>query len=173
MLLNLGEFFLKYNVLLNLVLTFTGGIIGYWIKNYLDKKKELTSEITKERRESYQKFINLIISLFATIKAEKNGKNKNNDFVEGLYEFYKKNILYASPEVINSFSDYMQYMYKNEVDKQNLTVHLKLLTRVMKGMRKDLGLNNKGLGNNGEILMKAIIKDYYTVFNNKKNSGNE
>ena len=34
------------------------------------------------------------------------------------------------------------------------------MTKIMAEMRKDLGLNNKGLGKNGEVLLRAILKDY-------------
>ena len=34
------------------------------------------------------------------------------------------------------------------------------MTKIMAEMRKDLGLKNNELGENGEMLMRALIKDY-------------
>ena len=38
--------------------------------------------------------------------------------------------------------------------------NLNFMTKIMLEMRKDLGLKNKGLGKNGEMLMRALITDY-------------
>jgi hypothetical protein len=43
-------------------------------------------------------------------------------------------------------------------------LHLQSMTKIMAEMRKDLGLKNKGLGKNGEMLMRALIKDYDSIW---------
>ncbi|HET8886062.1 MAG TPA: hypothetical protein VFM70_06890 [Salinimicrobium sp.] len=149
--------------LLSIVLPLIGATIGYFIKYNIDKKRELTNEIARERREVYQKYVNLMIGLFADTKTSK-GKSTDK-LVKELYEFYKKYVLYASPRVIKAFSDYFQLMYhqdeNNKIDtKKNLT-HM---TNIMAEMRKDLGLKNNKLGKNGEVLMRAILKDYDQMF---------
>ena len=155
----LGEFVLKYFVLISLIISILSGVIGFYVKMRIDRKKELQSQVNIERRAAYQGFINLVINLFATTK--NNGAQNNNDFVKELYEFYKKNLLYASPQVVNKFANYMQFIYHYDSSKaENLYIHIKKLTDVMKAMREDLGLSNKNLGNEGEILMRAIIKDF-------------
>ena len=146
--------------ILAIILPLIGAGIGFLIKHSIEKKKELTSEITKERREIYQQFVNLIIGLWSDSKS---GKKSNSNLTQKLYEFYKKYVLYASPEVIIAFSDYFQYLYdtnKTENGEFDTKNHLIKLTNIMAEMRKDLGLNNKGLGKNGEMLLRAMFTDY-------------
>lgn len=146
--------------ILAIILPLVGAGIGFLIRHSIEKKKELTSEITKERREIYQQFVNLIIGLWSDSKS---GKKSNSNLTQKLYEFYKKYVLYASPEVIIAFSDYFQFMYdtnkveNGEFDTKN---HLIKLTNIMAEMRKDLGLSNKNLGENGEMLLRAMFTDY-------------
>lgn len=92
-------------VLITILLPIVGGGIGFFLKRYLDKKSELFNENAKERRQAYQDFINIIIDIFAGTKDK---KQKPFD-ISRLYDFYKKNILFAPPKVVNAFSDYMQY----------------------------------------------------------------
>ena len=124
----------------------------------IEKRKEITNELTKQRREIYQQYVNLIIDVFA---AEKTVKKKSQATITTeLFEFYKKYILFASPNVIRAFSDYFQLIYKQEEDSSNLKKQMELMTKIMLEMRKDLGLKNKRLGKNGEILIRALIKDF-------------
>nr|WP_315247647.1 hypothetical protein [uncultured Flavobacterium sp.] len=144
-------------VLITILLPIVGGGIGFLLKRYLDKKRELFNENAKERRQAYQDFVNIIIDIFAGTKDK---KQKPFD-INRLYDFYKKNILFAPPNVVNAFSDYMQYLYVFDNSNPNQTAeHIKKLTEVLKHMREDLGLSNKDLGENGERLMRAIITDF-------------
>ncbi|MDC6387529.1 hypothetical protein PP182_02465 [Maribacter sp. PR1] len=145
--------------LLSIVLPIFGLILGYFIKHNIEKKKELISEIAKERRDIYQQYVNLIIGIFANSKTN---KNLNQDrLIKDLFEFYKKYVLYASPAVIKAFSNYFQLIYHQDTESGiDIKTNLLHMTKIMAEMRKDLGLNNKGLGKNGEVLMRAILKDY-------------
>jgi len=145
--------------ILTITLPLLGAGIGYLIKYSIEKKKELVNEVTKERRAIYQQYVNLMIGLFANSKTNK--KSSTDKMLTDLYEFYKKYVLYASPAVIKAYSDYFQYMYKqNDNEETDSKKHLQFMTKIMLEMRKDLGLKNKGLGKNGEMLMRALIKDY-------------
>ncbi|RSC93250.1 hypothetical protein [Tenacibaculum singaporense] len=145
--------------ILTITLPLLGAGVGYLLKSNIEKKKELANEITKERREIYQQYVNLIIGIFANTKANK--KNHPNKMLTDLYEFYKKYVLYASPKVIIAFSDYFQFLYnQNEDEETDSKQHLLYMTKIMAEMRKDLGLKNNELGANGEMLMRALIKDY-------------
>ncbi|UTN06556.1 hypothetical protein L0669_11745 [Flavobacterium bizetiae] len=147
-------------VLMTILLPLTGGGIGFLLKRYLDKKRELFNENAKERRQAYQDFVDIIIDIFA---GKNETKQKSSD-VNRLFEFYKKNILFAPPNVVNAFSDYMQYIYVFDNSDPNQTAeHIRKLTEVLKQMRKDLGLSNSDLGENGEKLMRAILKDFDTL----------
>jgi hypothetical protein len=145
--------------IMSIVLPLFGAAIGYFIKQSIEKKKEILSEVTKERRLIYQQYVNLIMDIFANTK-EPNGKKIN--MVKELYGFYKKYMLYASPNVIKAFSDYFQFLY-TENTQTSLSKNMKLLSKIMLEMRKDLGLKNNGLGSNGEMLLRAILKDYDEV----------
>ncbi|WP_452602368.1 hypothetical protein [Pontimicrobium sp. MEBiC06410] len=94
-----------------------------------------------------------------------NKKSSTNHMLKELYAFYKKYVLYASPKVIKAFSNYFQLMYnRNEEEEIDTKLHLQSMTKIMIEMRKDLGLKNKGLGRNGEMLMRALIKDYDSIW---------
>lgn len=154
-----GEIIIKYSFLITLVISLISGAIGYFVKNQVDKRKELLSEVNKERRQAYQDFINIVINLFADLKTKK--PKENSSYVVELYEFYKKNILFASPEVVNEFSNYMQFIFHyDKEDKTQLFEHIRRLTSVLQAMRADIGLSNKNLGKDGENLMRAIIRDF-------------
>lgn len=145
---------------LTITLPIIGGIVGYFIKHNIDKKRELLSEVTKERRELYQHFVNLIIDIFSGTKTGKN--QPDTQLLLKLFEFYKKYVLYASPEVINYFSDYFQYLYSanGETNTLDHNIHFRKLSKIMKAMRADLGLSNKELGEDGERLFRALITDF-------------
>ncbi|KGO87476.1 hypothetical protein Q765_07375 [Flavobacterium rivuli WB 3.3-2 = DSM 21788] len=147
--------------LLSIFLPLIGAAIGYLFKYSIEKKKEITNEITKERRILYQQYVNLVIDIFADSKI---GKAKTTaNLMKELYDFYKKYVLYASPSVIKAFSNYFQHIYKpNENADTKKT--LEFMTKIMVEMRKDLGLKNDGLGGNGEMLMRALITDYDTIW---------
>lgn len=146
--------------ILTIGLPLIGAGIGYLIKSQLEKKKELNNELNKQRREIYQNFVNLIIDIFANTKLKKNSSDQN---LKQLYEFYKKYVLFASPNVIKAFSDYFQHLY-DQNKEENLKLHLSLITKIMFEMRKDIGLENKGLGENGEMLMRALITDFDKIY---------
>ena len=145
--------------------TVAGGIVGYYIKSFLIEKERLNSEIAKERRDHYQKFVDLIIDLFSQ---KRTGAKKKNDteINRELYAFYKSYILYASPNVIRKLSDFFQDLYKDSsalgtvgFDAKNF----KRFTSILKAMRKDLGLSNRKLGKNGEEILRAMISDFDKV----------
>jgi len=143
-----------------IILSLLGAGIGYLVKHFIEKRKELLSEVNRERRELYQKFVNLTIEILKSTKSD--NKYDLVGALGELFEFFKKYILYASPNVINRFSDYFQYLYyidQNPTQK-NTGVHFRKLTSIMIAMRKDLGLNNKGLGKDGIYIMRALISDF-------------
>jgi hypothetical protein len=149
--------------IVTILLPLIGAGIGYLFKQGIEKKKELIGEVNKERREHYQQFVNLVIDI---IGADKLGKaSKNDNMLSKLYDFYKKYVLYASPEVINAFSDYFQFLYmsREEGERMDGKMHFKKLSRILIMMRKDLGLNNTGLGEDGERIFRALITDFDSI----------
>jgi len=146
----------NYTAIIGLLSTVVGAGIGYCLKYYLDKKKDLVSEITKERREMYQQFVDLIINI---LKATRSKKNSDTQQINELHDFFKKNILYASPKVVLSLSKFFGYLYSTKKDTDPRII-LKHLTNIIREMRNDLGLSNKGLGQDGEELIKPLIRDW-------------
>ena len=135
------------------------------IRQSIEKRKELLNEVTRERRDLYQQFVNLVIDIFSESKT--GNKYDESKVIIELYGFYKKYILYASSDVINSFSDCFHSLYNNanNFNVNNTGLFISKLCKIMADMRKDLGLSNKQLGNNGEKLLKALITDYDSFFN--------
>lgn len=146
--------------ILVIVLSIISAGVGYLIKHFIEKRKDLLSKVNEERREHYQEFVDLVVDILDT--AKKDDIINSAEIVPKLSKFYKKYILYASPGVINSFSEYFQYLYSgNDATKQtNPSIHIRKLSDVLVEMRKDLGLSNKKLGQNGENLFRAIINDF-------------
>jgi hypothetical protein len=149
-------------IILPIILSLITGVIGYFIRNIIERKKELEDEATKKRRELYQEFVNILLDTFG--KEQKN-QDKITELGKRLDEFYKPYVLYASPRVINALSDFFQHIYSAQKSSQNTGVStIKKASGVLKEMRKDLGLNNKGLGKNGERLFRATLNDFDEVF---------
>lgn len=151
------------NAATSLLLAFLVATIGNVIKYWLDSKKDYQNEITKERRDLYQKFVSVFIDV---LMSNKRGEELDmGRVVTELGEVYKKYILYASPKVILVYSAFFQYIYIHDnaqVEKDG-SLLLKLVTNIMKEMRMDLGLSNKHLGSNGEVLLKALLNDYKSI----------
>jgi len=146
-----------------------GGVIGYLLRYFLDKKKELVSENRKITRRLYQEFVNRVIELFKSVKETKEYDDgvAMNQMVDGIYEFYKKYLLYASPKLVRALGDFMQFNYiKTTKDPKEI---MRLLSRVIKTMRSELGLSNKGLGEDGEEIFRAQFKDFDKFYSTKVN----
>ena len=152
----------QLNVLISLALSLLGGAIGYWLKHYLDKKKELIDQVNIQRRLMYQDFINLMIDILFANKQNK--PMKDGDLVKKLYDIYKKQILYASPSVVNTFGDMFQELYKSNSGESEMDVKtlIRKLTRIMYAMRDDIGLENRGLGEDGVNLLRGLFTDFDT-----------
>lgn len=133
---------------------------GYMIKASLQKWKDKNNQINSERRVNYQEFVDYIIDILSSYKL-----NKDQPGISNLHNIYKKHLLYASPKVIKSFGEYFQYLYKHDSSnkEKDPAQFLKKLTKVIVVMRKDLGLSNKGLGNDGEEVLRAMINDFDKV----------
>ncbi|MDR2911937.1 MAG: hypothetical protein LBV38_01345 [Alistipes sp.] len=145
--------------LLSIVLPLVGAGIGYLVRHIIEKKRELLSEINKERRAHYQLFVDIFVEF-----TETTGRNEECNFREKLYSFFRKYLLYASPEVIKSFGDFVQLLGRVDFCTQDQEKNcLKAMTKIILCMRKDIGLKNRFLGRNGEKIMRGIYKDYDLV----------
>ncbi|HLP53796.1 MAG TPA: hypothetical protein VK151_02165 [Fluviicola sp.] len=138
-----------YDYFISSVLTISGGAIGYFIKYLIDLKNEKNLKVYAERRELYQNFVALIVSL--------NSENAeiSESFRVKLNDFYSKYILYASPDVMNSFSKFIALLNSRDMHKISNEFH-DALSQVMLDMRKDLGLGNKKLANKGRDILNPL-----------------
>ncbi len=141
----------QYLTLITISLPIIGGIIGYVIREIFEKKKMLLSSVNIERREVYQKFVNIVVIL-----SEENFGDRSRKFKEELNEFYKKYILYASPNVIIALTDFFELL--NHTDKNIVLLnYIPKLNKILFEMRKDLGLKNSNLDLKNDTLLKALL----------------
>lgn len=147
------------------VVGFLGIISGYLLRYYLDKKKELVSENTAIKRSTYKEFTDIVVELFKTTKINDDvtHNEKLNKVVEKLSNFYKNFLLYASPELVIAFGEFMQHLYAQDKTKDHHNKFILLLSKVIKTMRSDLDLSNKDLGEYGENLFRPLLKDFDSI----------
>lgn len=139
------------------LLPLIGGFLGYCINNFLVKKRENELLINKEKRPHYQLFIDLFIDILSQQKLNK--QISQEELMKKFYEFQKKHLLYSSPNVIDSFANFWVSIQNEEHKNEPLNL-LTGMTEFILTMRADLGLDNKGLGKNGEKLLKGMLTDY-------------
>jgi hypothetical protein len=135
------------------------GIIGYFIKYILDRRSEFITKNAEIKREAYSDSVDLMLAI---ISQSKLGEISQRDMLKNLNDFYSKYILYASPKVVNSFGDYMQYIYSHSEDMDSKTMMM-LMTTVFRDMREDVGLSNKDIGKKGERLLRGRFNDYESI----------
>ena len=145
--------------LLGLLLTGVGALIGYGIRYQLDKRKELVSEVNRERRAVYQQIVEF---LFGMLQDTKQGKPiDTNKMVVDLYRIYSKKVLYASPQVIDALNEFMEQTQQMTAAGKSADPYRVMyrMSELMAAMRKDLGLSNKRMGKHHRRLLRVLITD--------------
>lgn len=148
------------------IVGFFGIIIGYLLCYDLDKKKEFVSKNAVIKRSTYKEFTDIVIDLLKTNNTKDDvdySKNIENAVVK-LRDFHKNFLLYASPELVIAFGEFMQHLYVQDKTKDHHNKTVLLLSNVIKTMRSDLDLSNKGLGEYGERLFRSLLKDFDNIF---------
>lgn len=146
-------------------LALVGGIVGYFLKYYLDKKQAFSSDNAKIKRDMYQKYVEQILATSRQFKAQLTSQQIEKiqkEFEKHANDFYSTSILFASPKVVRAHASFM----RNEGIAQSNEYAYELMlknARLYKAMRKDIGLSNWGLGWDGEVLLRANINDYDTT----------
>ena len=148
--------------LLVALLPIIGGVVGYGINDFLAKRREIESAINREKREAYQIFLDLLIDTLATVKKGEQPDQKH--LIQVFYDFQKRYLMYASPEVINAFGDCWESFQKK--GQNNAKDSITNMTKLILFFRKDLGLSNKNLGESGEKLFRSFLTDYENFFKN-------
>jgi hypothetical protein len=146
---------------MEILLTLIWWIIWYFLKFYLDKKQESTKILQEYKRKQYEEFTSFMIDL---IKSTKLWKSKVDEkTISKLYDIYKKFILFADSKVINTFWDFMQYLYLNP-DNIDTTITFKYYSKMFLEMRKDIWLWNDSLWIDWEKILRPLFKDYNKLF---------
>lgn len=147
------------------ILTILGGAVGYFLRYYLDKRKEIISKNIENKRVSYESFIAIVVDILKIVKNPNTAeqKNKINEIENNLYNIQKTFLLFAPPKLVNTFGDFMQYLYTHG-GTQDPKETIKLLSKLIKSMRSDLALSNKTMGIYGEKLFRPLLKDFNDYF---------
>lgn len=147
------------------VIALVGGLIGYLAKYYLDKKQAFSTTNADIKRKMYQGYLDELLkasSIGVGNLAPAEIKKIKDDF--GVYSksFYSTSVLFASPKVIKRYANFVRHTDKPEVELYQYELMLKS-SGLYKAMRKDIGLSNRGLGLDGELLLRGNINDYDTT----------
>jgi len=149
-------------------LTLTGiissGVIGYFIKYFLDKKAQFSSHNAQIKRETYQDYVDFVLNFLKNIQEQETAvtEEQKKMLIDNMRKFHNHAVLYASPKVINAYSDMLQNSY-HPATNDNSAHTMVLMTNIFKEMRKDIGLSNRGLKSGAIRLMRPLINDYDTA----------
>jgi hypothetical protein len=114
-----------------LMLTGIGTVIGYILKDYLDKRKDAEAKRVADRRDHYR---NVILCL----KSLSEGKRDNDELLRFEYPFLW---LYAPDTVIHSFN---RLLCRLSADRSELELSSEVADLIL-AMRRDLGFKRTRL----------------------------
>jgi hypothetical protein len=144
------------------IFTFIGGLAGFFAKYYLDRKQAFSSANAQIKRDAYTEFLDKLLKTTSKFKDKltlPEVEAIKREFGQYNKEFYGTSVLFASPKVVKKYADFV----RNENTIQSGLYQYELMlkaSRFYKAMRKDIGLSNRGLGWDGELLLRANINDY-------------
>jgi len=135
------------------------GIVGYFIKYAFDKRAQYSSENAKVKRETYREYVEFTLKFLGDIQEQGTDATpkQQKQFIKDMKSFHRKAVLYASPRVINAYSDMLQNSYRGNENSLHI---MALMTNVFREMRRDIGLSNRGLRSGGIRLLRPLINDY-------------
>jgi len=140
-----------------------GGAVGYFLKYYLDRKQAFLSANGSVKRKMYKKYLNELAAINKISTLDPNEvKRVQKQFGESSSEFYSTSVLFASPKVVRAYGDFVRYTDRQQDERYNYELMLKM-SRLYVAMRSDIGLSNRGLGRDGELLLRGTINDYDTT----------
>lgn len=143
-----------------LVALLGGGGIGYFLKYYLDRKQAFATANGAVKRKMYKKYLDKLTSLnnIGKLTPEELEVVKT-EFGKHSSEFYSTGVLFASPQVVKAYADFVRHTDSPQDEAYTYDLMLKM-SRLYRAMRSDIGLSNKGLGHDGELLLRGNINDY-------------
>jgi hypothetical protein len=119
------------DTLINLVLTSVGAVVGYFLKDYLDRRKEAELRRIADRREHYR-------DLVLCLKSLSEGKRDKEELLRFNYSFLW---LYAPDAVIRSFNHLLRRLSSSE----NAPKVASEVGELFLAMRRDLGFKHTHL----------------------------
>ncbi len=127
------------------LLVVAAGFITWFLKDKSEKLKFQREKLIEEKRLNYEKILEPIIRVLAGVK----NKVEMDKALKQIQSFdYKKSafqlMLFGSDNVINSYNDYFQYIYKQEENADPYKI-LNALGKVVLEIRKDLGNDKTAL----------------------------
>jgi len=115
--------------LIKLAFLGVGTIAGYFLKDYLDRRKEMETKRIADRRDHYR---NLVLCL----KSLSRGNRDNDELLRFEYSFLW---LYAPDSVVRSFNDLLQLL------NSDTPVVASDVGELILAMRRDLGFDRTKL----------------------------
>ncbi len=149
------------------VLMIIGGIITWIIKTKIEELKAIQEKLQKQQLETYSEILDPIIRLFSIVSGD---EKDNQAAIKKIQSFdYRKTAfdlnLFGSDNVVIAYSNFMQYIYKMESQKEKKPIEmLNYLGKVMLEIRKSLG--NKKTKLNEIDMLRFLIKDIDELKNN-------
>ncbi len=142
-----------------------GAVIGYFIRNYLAQRQAYSSDNAVIKRNMYKGFVEALIRTYTTdVKSLQTHELETlqKAFKDASDQFYSTSVLFASPKVVRAYAELMRNIPQNEDEAKKVSPYELVLkaSRIYKAMRKDIALSNRGLGRDGEVLMRAKMTDY-------------
>ena len=117
--------------LIQLSIVGIGAVIGYFVKDYIDRRKEVEIKRIADRREHYR-------NLMLCLKSLSEGRRDNDELLRFEYSFLW---LYAPDSVIQSFNQLLRRL-SSEGDKPTVASEV---GELILAMRRDLGFGRTRL----------------------------
>jgi len=131
------------------------------------KRGDTILKANMEKRESYKIFTDLIFGILS--KAKNPSEIDTKSLENTLYKFYSVFVLYGSPSTIKKVGCFMQNIFYTELNPDaDKLKYFDYLGDILLSMRKDLGLDNKGLSKTE--FFRLFLKDYEKIFEKRINN---
>jgi len=120
---------------------------------YFERKKELDALYRDKKVEIYDEFLKEFFNAFQNPSKDKAPTDTNDPLVKYFKEWQRKLLLWAGPEVIESYSQWMSALRTKPVNAESFFMTERLLLAI----RKDLGHSNKGIQRG--IFARLVMKN--------------
>jgi hypothetical protein len=141
------------------------------IGKYIEKNYETELQHRTNKTVMYEEFLKLLFEVFEStiLKSETPSQKISKEaLVSAMAKFTKNLIVWGSPGVIKSYSDFRKLSQIQSDEPSHTTAILLAIEKLLFEIRKDLGNSNRNL-KNGDLLSLFINNDALIgIKNNKK-----